>query len=126
MNVATKQQLGTRLAPIVFLVYTGVVWLGRIRNIVSDDDLSGAARSWRLLVAALFLGLAAAVVVRWRDHTKILAVLCVWTIGYWLVRGTGMLIGDYSTSFKVVHTVLTAGSVGLAVWAWPYRKTPSR
>lgn len=123
---ATRKRLRTETATVVLLAFTGLVWAGRIRNVISNDDLTSGAKSWRLLVAALFLGLAAAVIIRWRHHTKVLAVLCAWTVGYWLVRGTGMLIGDESTDFKVVHTVLTVGSVGLAVWAWPYRRTPMR
>jgi hypothetical protein len=124
--IATRRRLGSQTATVVFLAYTAIVWAGRIRNIVSDDELTDGAKSWRLLVAVLFLGRAAAVAVRWRDHTKLLAALCVWTIGYWLVRGTGMLIADESAGFKVVHTALTIGSVGLAVWAWPYRRTLKR
>ena len=36
--------------------------------------------------------------------------------GVWLVRGTGIALGDRALGFKVVHTVLALVSIGLAGW----------
>ena len=87
--------------PLIALVaWTVFVWAGRIRN-------GGSA-----LLAASFLALAAIAV--WRRGRWITA-LVVWTIGVWVVRTPFILVHDHSAGFKVVHTVLAAVSVGLAL-----------
>jgi hypothetical protein len=43
------------------------------------------------------------------------------SVGYWLVRGTGILVADHDVGFKVVHTVLMVISIVLAMWAWRRR-----
>ena len=43
------------------VAWTAVVWVGRIRNVVGDDELTAGARTWRLVVAIVFLMLAALV-----------------------------------------------------------------
>ncbi|MEQ8840068.1 MAG: hypothetical protein RIB98_03735 [Acidimicrobiales bacterium] len=115
-----------RIPILGFLVWTVFVWVGRIRNIVSDDDLSGGAMAWRLGAAVLFVMLALAVFVVGRQGERIsvalLGVLVVWTIGWWSIRGVGILLdGNHEIGFKVVHTVLMIVSIGLAMWAWARR-----
>ena len=116
----------TRLPVLGFLAWTAFVWIGRVRNIVSDDDLSGAARSWRLGAAVLFVVLALAVLVARRRggprFTALLAVLVAGTIGWWSIRGVGILLdGNHEIGFKIVHTVLMIVSIVLAMWAWTRR-----
>jgi hypothetical protein len=123
-----------------FGVWTVLVWLGRVRNIVIDDALDGGGRAWRLLLAALFIGGAVDVLVRlWQNRGRIrvrrtgsgaeradvprlllrsVALLAVLTIVVWLVRGLGILVGDFDAGFKVVHSLLAVGSIALAVAAW--------
>lgn len=107
-----------RLPLILLVVWTLLVWSSRIRNVLQDDDLSGFGTAWRLGAAALFLVLAVAAAVRTRPW---LAVLVAWTVGWWLVRGIGILVDDHDVGFKVVHTVLMVVSIGLAMWAWQRR-----
>ena len=46
----------------------------------------------------------------------------VWTVGWWTIRGVGILLdGNHETGFKVVHTVLMVVSIALAMWAWARR-----
>jgi hypothetical protein len=40
-----------------------------------------------------------------------------WTVGVWVVRSIGIWVHDHPVGFKVVHTVLAAISIGLAVRA---------
>ena len=102
--------------------WTAVVWVGRIRNVVGDEELTAGARGWRLVVAAVFLVLAALVATvplglwhrRPLGSTRLVAVFCLWTIVFWAVRGGGMLFGDHDVGFKMVHTVLALASIGLA------------
>ena len=104
------------------VAWTAVVWVGRIRNVVGDDELTAGARTWRLIVAIVFLVLAALVATlplglwhrRPLGSTRLVAVFCLWTIVFWTVRGGGMLFGDHDVGFKVVHTVLALASIGLA------------
>ncbi|MEM7094114.1 MAG: hypothetical protein AAF567_14000 [Actinomycetota bacterium] len=86
---------------------------------LADDDLTTGGRSIRVVIVALFvLGAVASAIGLRRSDTRPLGAFVVWTLGYWLVRGTGILIGDWSVGFKVVHTVLWLVSAVLAVLAW--------
>ncbi len=116
--------------------WTFFVWFQRIGNVLGDDDLSGFAQMWRLVVAVGFvvaaIGLVGGVVVGRRggegagsdpaDWVSALgaglaAVGSVW----WILRGGQILIGDWDLSFKAVHTVLAAVVVGLSVMVWRTR-----
>ena len=113
-----------RLARLVcvLVAVTVVVWVVRVVNVFGDDSLSGSARLWRLLVAGCFLvfaGLAVAVLSgRWAGHrlgsTRLVAMFCLWTMVFWAVRSTGILLGDYDTEFTLVHVLLALVSVGVA------------
>jgi hypothetical protein len=121
-------------AVAAFAVWTAVVWVGRIRNVVEADALSAAGRAWRLGLAVSFVVGAVVVAVRlwsWAGGRagsppaapgsglgRAVTALAVWTMAVWLVRGSAILAGPYDTGFKVVHTVLAVGSVVLAVAAW--------
>ncbi len=104
------------------VAWTAVVWVGRIRNVVGDDELTAGARTWRLIVAIAFLVLAALVATlplglwdrRPLGSNRLVAVFCLWTIVFWTVRGGGLLFEDHDAGFKVVHTVLALVSIGLA------------
>jgi hypothetical protein len=87
---------------IAFLAWTVFVWAGRIRN------------GGSVLLAASFLALAAMTV--WQRGRWITA-LVLWTIVVWIVRAPQILLDDQSGGFKVVHTVLAAVSIALAVLA---------
>jgi hypothetical protein len=91
---------------------------------LADDDLTTTGRAVRIGVVAVFVLLALAAAANLRQAKPGgLIVLIVWTVGYWLVRGGGILIGDWSVGFKVVHTVLMAVSIGLAAFAWSALRT---
>lgn len=107
-------------APLV--VWTLLVWVSRIRNILSNDDLDGFGTAWRLGAAVIFLALGGACgswLARGRPGGGSLMVLAVWSVGYWLIRGVGILLdSSHNAGFKVVHSLLmlvTFGLVGLAV-----------
>lgn len=102
------------------VVWTGFLWLSRLRNVLANDDLTTGGRLVRIGVVVIFVGLATVVFVlrRHRLFGQFALVLVVWTVGYWLVRGGGILIGDYDVGFKVVHTVLMVVSIGLGLLAW--------
>lgn len=87
---------------IVFLAWTVFVWAGRIRN------------GGSVLLAASFLVLA--VMAAWRRGRWITA-LVIWTIGVWAVRTPYILVHDHPVGFKVIHTVLAAASIALAISA---------
>lgn len=102
----------------VLVAWTVAVWVSRLRNVLTNDDLTSGGRVLRVVVVIVFVSLAlAAVVSRLRKRwPQVLAVFLAWTIGYWLVRGIGILInGEYSAGFKVVHTVLMAVSLSLCL-----------
>ena len=116
----------TRLVgPLV--VWTLLVWSSRIRNIWTDDDLSTGGQLIRTSIAVLFLvfgALLAGVVWRGRSGAamsrsdqRVLLAAVVWTIGFWLVRGIGIIVDDHTTSFTLIHTALMIASIGLAVLA---------
>ena len=113
-----------RLARLVcvLVAVTVVVWAVRVVNVFGDDSLSGSARLWRLLVAGGFLafaGLAVAVLSGWwaghrLGSTRLVAMFCLWTMVFWVVRSIGILLGDYDAEFTLVHVLLAVVSVGVA------------
>lgn len=147
LDLAPVRQLRTRPRQVVVLlavfgVWTLLVWAGRIRNVFTADDLSGAEQAWRFLLAALFVAAAGNLLVRvWGDRAAIavrryadgderlrvppallraVTLLAALTTVGWLVRTPPIWFGDYDGGFKVVHTVLAVVSIALAVaslWA---------
>jgi len=100
----------------VLIAWTVFLWLSRLRNVLNNDELSSGGRAIRVGVVVIFvgLGLAAALAVR-RRQPRLLVGFLAWTVGYWLIRGIGILIdGDYSVGFKAVHTALMVVSLTLS------------
>ena len=115
----------TRWAVPALVGWTVFLWLSRLRNVFADDDLSSGGRTWRVIVVVVFVGLAAVVAWAWRRRRidpgrarRALVVLCAWTVGFWIVRGVGIIVDDHTLGFTVIHTVLMIVSIGLAAWAW--------
>jgi uncharacterized membrane protein len=115
------QKLTTRLW--LLTLWTLVVWGGRVRNILSDPVLSTPEQAWRLGLAILFVALAAIgllVLVGWKNThptfvQRFAAGFSLWTMALWIVRGGGILFATHDAAFKIVHTVLALGSIGLAL-----------
>jgi len=120
--------------------WTVFVWFQRIGNVIGDDDLSGFARIWRLVVAVGFvaagMALVGCVVAGQRSvagqrggggaglgrfasplGVGLAAVGSTW----WILRGGQILIGEWELAFKAVHTVLAVVVVGLSVMVWRTR-----
>lgn len=109
------------LGPLV--VWTVFVWASRIRNIWNDDELSTSGQLLRTVFAVIFLTFAAALVQRLvarrgeplrRGDRALLLAFVLWTVGFWLVRGIGIIVDDHSFGFTVVHTVLMVVSIAIA------------
>ena len=128
------------------------MWIGRIRNVVGDDDLTGLGRAIRLVLAVSFVAGGAAVLVacwqgwrfrNWRQVSRrepdgwrvgpglpawgvtAATVLAGWTAAVWTVQGIGILVDpNHDTSFKAVHTFLMVGSLVVAGTAgWGLRRS---
>ncbi|MDG2111531.1 MAG: hypothetical protein P8N02_02835 [Actinomycetota bacterium] len=117
------------IAPLVG--WTLFLWSSRIRNVLADDDLDAFGLTWRLGAAVIFLamGLACALWLwKGRPGAISLGVLAGWTVIYWLVRGTGiMLDSNHDAGFKAIHAALMAMSLGLVlVAAHGVRKVANR
>lgn len=108
-------------------MWTLVVWVSRIRNIFGDEDLGAFDRTWRTGVAVVFIafGVATAVAL-WRHRSgdfpastaRLLVAFVGWTVTFWVVRGTGILVDpNHDAGFKAVHTVLAVVSIGFAALA---------
>lgn len=102
------------LPTVVFAAWTAFVWATRIRNIAGDDDLTAWGQVWRYGLAASFLVLAVAVLVR----PALLRAAVIWTVIVWVVRDTGIVIDDRTAAFKLVHAALGVISISLGAWAW--------
>lgn len=118
-----------RALTISFLVWTVFVWgIVRLRNILSDPDLSGSGMIVPLVLSASFWVPAALLllgIVRSRRSTSTgepsrmvdlgLVGLAAWTIAVWIYKAIDIAIfSDHPIGFVVVHTVLAVVSVGLA------------
>ncbi|MED5293085.1 MAG: hypothetical protein VYB56_04420 [Actinomycetota bacterium] len=104
-----------RVAPL--LAWTYVVWVSRSRTVLLNDQLNAVELAWRLLVAAIFLTLASVVLfhmVRGTRSWKSLQLLALWSTGFWIIRGGGILIdSQWTIGFKIVHTLLMFGTFAL-------------
>lgn len=107
------------LAVAVFAMWTLLVWANRINNIVNHDGGDGVdlARA----VAFVVVGLAVAVVaVRPMPAALAHRVVSIagWaSIALWATRIVTIPLGDHTVGFVVVHLVLAAISISLALWA---------
>ncbi len=116
--------MSSRVASLLpLVVWTLVVWVSRLRNVWTDADLSASGQAWRTVVAAVFLGFALALAVRlWQRRGReltagdraLVGLFVAWTIGFWLVRGIGIIVDDHDAAFTAVHTALMLASIGLA------------
>lgn len=117
------------IAPLVG--WTLFLWTSRIRNVLADDDLDAFGLTWRLGAAVIFLALGLTCLAwlwRGRPGPISLGVLAGWTVVYWLVRGTGiMLDSNHDAGFKLIHAALMAMSLGVVlVAAHGVRKVANR
>lgn len=98
--------------------FTFFVWLGRIRNVVLDDTLSGFDFAWSLGIAIVFLALAASALAGNRAEPPNLwaRALAILSVGYWSVRGVQIALEDHETAFIIVHSLLASTSVFLGAW----------
>lgn len=117
-----------RRVPVFVLVgWTLLLWASRLRNVLGNDELSNTGTAWRVGVVVLFVVLALVVADAWRrSHDRrrritAVRVLGGWTIGFWIVRGGGIILDDHDLAFTLVHSVLMAVSIAVAAWAWPRR-----
>jgi hypothetical protein len=119
----------SRLPVLVLVGWTLFLWVSRLRNVFTDDDLSTSGVVWRVLVVVVFVAFAGVVIAALRGGRpplrQAVQALALWTILFWLVRGTAILIDDHEASFKVVHSLLMAVSIGVATWAWSAIRTLS-
>ena len=96
---------------VAFFLWTVFVWAGRIRN------------GGSLVLAGAFLALAATALAfrgRW------ITLLAAFTVVVWAIRTPQILLDDQSAAFKIVHTVLAAVSIALAIAATrSQRRVPS-
>lgn len=101
---------------LVMVGWTLFLWVSRLRNVVGNDDLTAFGTTWRVGVVVVFVGLALVAATG-----RAVGLFVGWTVGYWAVRGGGILIDDYDAGFKAVHTALMAVSIGVAMWVWRTR-----
>ena len=114
--MAKPRRLPSR--PIAGLVaWTVLLWLSRLRNVVRDDDLSTGGTIWRVVVVVVFVGSALLAA-----SGRLVTWLVVWTVGFWVVRGGGILVDDHELAFTVIHTALMVVSIALAMWVWRTRE----
>ena len=80
------------------VAWTLLTWVGRVPLLWSDEEQSTAAKLGSTVPVLVFVGLAVAAVVlllRRRPWTNAVAVLAVWSIGYWAVRYPLILTNDH-------------------------------
>ena len=118
-------------AVVAFAAWTLFVWVGRIRNVWADASLDTAGKLGRSALAGSFVVLAVLTLL-WamsagRSGRRraglpactlyLVGPFAAWTVGVWLVRSAGIWLHEHPIGFKVVHTVLAAISITLAVVA---------
>ena len=108
-------------AVIALVAWTFLVWTTRIRNIWTDDALSGGEQWSRTALAASFtllaLWVSVALVRRSPRRRTAVVALAAWTVGVWIVRAVGIAGADHDAGFIAVHLVLAAVSIALSALA---------
>jgi hypothetical protein len=104
--------------PYLLAGWTVLVWAGRVRNIVDADGASV-----ELLVPLVLVALGLATFARPRQAGPVLALA---TAAVWLVRVPLLLVHDHAAAFVIVHLVLAAVSLTLAVLTLRRTRRPAR
>ena len=109
---------GTVAAVVVWALalWTVLVWGTRISNILSDG---GGAGALTVAVGLTALGAAAIASLLTRRLPWAVPALAVATVVVWAVRVPLVLAHDHEAAFVVVHLVLAAVSLALAVGSLP-------
>jgi len=110
----------------VLVAWTISIWVGRVQNVVTDDGWRFIDSFWRLVVAAVFFGFSCLCILllsSWRrlqpiGSTRLIAMFCLWTIAFWVVRGFGMAFSDRDIDFKIIHSALALVSIVLAFYVY--------
>jgi len=85
-------------------------------------------------MAGIFVAFAVATAIEvWRHRGRplgdrgqvILSAFVIWSIGFWLVRGIGIIVDDHTASFTAIHTVLMVVSIAIALYGAQDRKQRS-
>lgn len=110
-----------------FVAFTAFVWVQRLVNLARGDE-SAVTVSVTLSVVLLVLAVATALglgVVATRGWTAPPPLVAmVWrvaagvTVAVWIVRAAQITLAWRSLAFVVVHVVLAAVSIALAVGTW--------
>lgn len=103
------------------MAWTLFVWLGRIRNVAADPDLSGSARAWSLGMAVTLSLLAVVTLVAVATRTLADPIargaaltLAAASSAIWVVRAIGIAGNEHSAGFIAVHLVLAAVTLALS------------
>lgn len=108
------------------VLWTVFVWLSRVRNVVDNDELGGGAKTVRVVIAIVFVVFAWLMArMLWKNRNShfvstdrfLVGIFALWTVGFWFVRAGGILLGDETVGFKVVHSVLAVISFVVAAMA---------
>ncbi len=109
---------------LAFGLWTAFVWTTRIGTLLAEDDLSAGARTLRMTLVLSFTAVAGiALVVWWRTRRRaptrgeagLVLAGCAWTIGVWVLRSIQIPLAGHDGGFVIVHWVLAAVSIALAV-----------
>lgn len=102
------------MAAYVLAVWTVLIWIGRVRNIIAADGATA-----ELIVPLVLVILGVATLVRPRVVGIALATM---TAVVWLVRVPLLLVHGHSAAFVIVHLVLAAVSLALSAWTFSARR----
>ena len=112
----------------VFSAVTLLIWGNRVWLAWTDQKLDLTGKLGYSVPITCFVAAAVAVLVlqlRGRQLSAgfgtLVAVFAGGTVLYWAVRLPVILLHDHPVPFKIVHSVLAAASVALAVRAWRSR-----
>jgi hypothetical protein len=111
---------------VAFAAWTLFVWVGRIRNVWADASLDTTEKVGSSALATTFVVFASLTLV-WAIRQRraglppstiyLVGTFAAWTTGVWVVRSIGIWLHEHPVGFKLVHTVLAAISITLAVAA---------
>lgn len=103
----------------VFALWTLLVWGNRIYLIVAQDGGDGVdlARAIAFVAVGLAVAVTVAVPLAPERAHRVVTVAAGASIALWATRIVTIPLNDHPVGFVVVHLVLAAISIALAVWA---------
>ncbi|HJP15558.1 MAG TPA: hypothetical protein QF762_01150 [Acidimicrobiales bacterium] len=106
----------------VLTIWTVFIWVNRVRNLISDSEVTSSEKIWVFIISGIFFFLAlislTLLVGFWKKYgsgtARFAAIFGLGTSAFWFIRGVGILFASHHDfGFKFIHLGLALVSIFL-------------